>query len=262
MSEEVVLFEQQGPVAWLRLNRPDALNSLNLAIADHMAELLPRIAADDSVRVLVITGEGRAFCAGADLKDVLAGGELPPGKADFLDRLCDEVFNPVRDFPKPVIAALNGITMAGGLELAMCADLVTASEKAQIGDAHANFGVYPGGGGAAVLPRLVPHNVAKHLLFTGHTLSAEDMWRYSFVNELAAPEERETLTQALAEHVAAKSPIALQRMKIVANETLDKSRDDALEHEQAMLRRHMRSYDMEEGLKAFNEKRTPQFEGR
>lgn len=262
MNAKAVLFEQQGPVAWLRLNRPDALNSLNTDIAERMTQLLPEIAAEKSVRVLVVTGVGRAFCAGADLKDVLAGGELPPGEADFLDRLCGEVFNPLRDFPKPVIAALNGITMAGGLELAMCADLVTAADSAQIGDAHANFGVYPGGGGAAVLPRLVPHNVAKYLLFTGNTLSAEEMWRHGFVNELAAADELEAVTQALAEHVALKSPIALRRMKIVANESLDKSRDDALEHEQAMLRRHMRSYDMEEGLKAFNEKRSPQFEGR
>jgi enoyl-CoA hydratase/carnithine racemase len=180
----------------------------------------------------------------------------------MLDRVCDNVMNPLRDFPKPVIAALNGTTMAGGLELAMACDIVVAAESAQLGDAHANFGVYPGAGGAAVLPRLIPHNVAKYLLFTGKTLSADEMRTYGLVNEIAEDDELQRVVTELAEHIAAKSPIALRRMKEVANASLDKSRDAALEHEQVMLRKHERSYDMAEGLRAFSEKRPPQFEGR
>ncbi len=167
MSNEDLVYTQKGSIAWLTLNRPKAMNSISLSIIERMEELLPQLAADDSVRVVVLTCAGPAFCAGVDLKQILASKELPPGEADFLDRICDNVMNPLRDFPKPVIAALNGVTMAGGLELAMCCDIVLASEEARIGDAHANFGVYPGAGGAAVLPRLIPHNVAKYLLFTG-----------------------------------------------------------------------------------------------
>jgi enoyl-CoA hydratase len=139
---------------------------------------------------------------------------------------------------------------------------VRASEEAKIGDAHANFGVYPGAGGAAVLPRLAPHNVAKYLLFTGKTLSAADMKTYGLVNEVVPAVDLEQSVTDLAELIASKSPIALQRMKAVANATLDKSRDAALEHEQVMFRKHMRSYDMEEGLRAFSEKRRPEFQGR
>jgi enoyl-CoA hydratase/carnithine racemase len=262
MNNAALLFETRGSVAWLTLNRPDALNSINLEMVRLYEELLPRIASDDSIRVLVITGNGKAFCAGADLKEVLSGQDLRPGEPDYLDRLCENVFGPMRDFPKPVIAALNGITMAGGLETAMCADIIVASEEAKIGDAHANFGVYPGGGGAAVLPRLVPLNVAKYLLFTGKTLSAHELHQYGLVNEVVPADQLIERTQQLAETIAEKSPLALRRMKEVANAASDASRDAALQHEQVMLRKHMRSYDMAEGLKAFGEKREPEFEGR
>jgi len=261
-QDDAVLYEQRGNTAWLTINRPKAMNSINLAAIARFEKLLPEIAANDDIRVLVLTGTGPAFCAGADLKEVLASRDLPPGEADFLDRICENVMNPLRDFPKPVIAALNGITMAGGLELAMCCDIVLASEQAQIGDAHANFGVYPGAGGAAVLPRLIPPNVAKYLLFTGKTLSAHEMQGYGLVNEVVSAEELQNAANALAELIASKSPIALRRMKAVANATMDKSRDAALEHEQVMLRKHERSYDMNEGLSAFSEKRAPEFKGR
>ena len=262
MSDAALLYETRGPVAWLTLNRPKAMNSINLEMIGLYEEYLPKIAADDSIRVLVITGNGPAFCAGADLKEVLASAQLPPGEADLLDRVCENVLNVLRDFPKPVIAALNGITMAGGLETAMCADIVIAAEEAKIGDGHANFGVFPGAGGAAVLPRLVPHNVAKYLLMTGKTLSAKEMQNYGFVNEVVPADQLIDAAQQLAAAIAQKSPIALQRMKEVANASMDKSRDAALEHEQVLLRKHQRSYDMAEGLKAFAEKRAPEFEGR
>ena len=259
---EALIYTREGPVAWLRLNRPEAMNSLSLSVVGRLEELLPQIAADDEVRVVVITGTGPAFCAGADLKEVLATDSLPPGEEDFLDRICYKVMNPLRDLPKPVIAALNGVTMAGGLELAMCCDLVVASNKAKIGDAHANFGVYPGAGGAAVLPRLIPQNVAKYLLFTGKTLSADEMKAYGLVNQVVPAEELVQAVNELAGLLASKSPIALRRMKEVANASLDKSRNAALEHEQVLLRKHQRSYDMAEGLRAFREKRAPEFQGR
>ena len=189
MSEAALLFENRDGVAWLTINRPEAMNSISLEMITLYEEYLEQILGDECIKVVVISGAGKAFCAGADLKQVLDSLDVPPGKPDFLDRLCDRVLNPLRDFPKPVIAALNGITMAGGLETAMCADLVVAAESARIGDAHANFGVYPGAGGAAVLPRIVPHNVAKYLLFTGRTLSAQEMKNYGFVNEVVADGE-------------------------------------------------------------------------
>jgi enoyl-CoA hydratase/carnithine racemase len=178
---DAVQYEEIGAVARLTLNRPEAMNALSVALIDALEQRLDQIAARDDLRVVVLTGSGRAFCAGADLKEVLAGADLPP--ADFLDR-GNVVFGKLRNFSKPVIAALNGMTMAGGLELAMCADVVVAGESAKVGDAHANFGGYPGAGGAAVLPRLIPLNMALYLLFTGKTLSAAEMKALGLVCEV------------------------------------------------------------------------------
>jgi enoyl-CoA hydratase/carnithine racemase len=262
MSEAALLFEKKGQTAWLTHNRPQAMNAFNLEMVSLYEEYLPQIAADDDIRVLVVTGSGRAFCTGADLKEVQASSELPPGEPDFLDRLCCNILDVIRDMPQPVIASLNGATMAGGLELAMCADLIVAAKGVQIADAHANYGVFPGGGGAAILPRLIPLNVAKYLLFTGRPVPAEDLQRFGLVNEIVDADQLQSATQELADELALKSPLALARMKEVANASMDKSRRAALDHEQVLLRKHARSADVQEGLDAFVEKRPPQFPGR
>lgn len=260
MTESELLVETHGPVTRLVMNRPQAMNALNLAILDCFKAELPRLAEDDSCRVLILTGTGVAFCAGADLKQAL-GTPPVPGEADFLEH-AREVLDLLVAFPKPLIAALNGVTMAGGLELAMCADILLAAESAQIGDAHANFGVYPGGGGAAVLPRVVPLNTAMYLLFTGKTLSAAEFKALGLVSEVHPDGELGDAALKLAGAIAGKSPIALRRMKEVARASADKSRADALLHEQVMLRAHLRSADLAEGLAAFAEKRAPRFTGR
>ncbi|MDM0015419.1 enoyl-CoA hydratase/isomerase family protein [Variovorax sp. J22P168] len=261
MNDDILICEAFGAVARLTLNRPRAMNALNLATLAQLEDRLAEIAADHEIRVLVLTGNGPAFCAGADLKEVLAGASLAPGEADFLDR-AETVFGRLRSFPKPVIAALNGVTMAGGLELAMCADIVVAAESATIADAHANFGVYPGAGGAAILPRLVPLNMAMYLLLTGKSLTADQMKACGLVCEVHADAALPEAALELARHIARKSPIALQRMKEVARASADKTGADALLHEQVMLRRHMRTADFHEGLTAFAEKRAPKFTGR
>ncbi|MDM0028234.1 enoyl-CoA hydratase/isomerase family protein [Variovorax saccharolyticus] len=261
MNDDILICEAFGAVARLTLNRPRAMNAMNLATLAQLERRLAEIAANDEIRVLVLTGNGPAFCAGADLKEVLAGADLAPGEADFLDR-ANLVFGQLRGFPKPVIAALNGVTMAGGLELAMCADIVVAAESATIADAHANFGVYPGAGGAAILPRLVPLNMARYLLFTGKSLTAAEMKACGLVCEVHADDALAEATLELARHIAKKSPIALRRMKEVARASADKTGADALLHEQVMLRQHMRTADFHEGLTAFAEKRAPKFTGR
>jgi enoyl-CoA hydratase/carnithine racemase len=253
-----VLSEIKGSTGWLTLNRPDAMNALNREMTVQLGAQLARLKDDDNVRVVVLTANGRAFCAGADLKSVLKPVE--PGEEDMLD-IAARVFGQLRHFPKPVIAAVNGLAIAGGMELVLACDLVLAADTARLGDAHANFGVFPGAGGAAVMPRKLPANVAKFLLFTGETLSAADMKGFGLVHDVVAPEQLHEAAQMLAAKLAEKSPAVLRRMKRVANQTSDKSLDDALRDELLELRTHLRSYDMQEGLRAFLEKRKPDFKG-
>jgi len=258
---EELLVEDFGPVRRLTLNRPQMLNALTTTLLRALHEACVQAAADDAVRVLVLTGAGRAFCAGADLKAFEDAQRVAPGEIDFLER-ASLAFTQLRDFPKPVVAALNGLAMAGGLELALCADIILAAEGARIGDGHANFGVFPGGGGASVLPRVVPLHTAMYLLLSGRTLTAERLHALGLVSELHPGPQLQDAALELAAHLARRSPAGLRRMKAVARHAADKTQADALLHEQVMMRAHLRSHDMAEGLSAFNERREPRFVGR
>lgn len=249
---------QAGAVGWVVLDRPDALNSLDRESVEQFTQRLAEWRDDPSVRVVAITGRGRAFCAGADLKE--AGLKPKAGEKDLLD-LIVLLFDMLRSYPKPVIAAVNGLALAGGLEIVLCCDLVIAAESARFGDAHSNFGVFPGGGGAAILPRKIPANVARYLLFTGDMMSAADARLYGLANEVVPDSQLEARVQALADRLAKKSPLVLAGMKRVANEAADKSAADALRHELLECRNHSRSWDMQEGLAAFVGKRDPEFRG-
>ncbi|MBF7082852.1 enoyl-CoA hydratase/isomerase family protein [Desulfallas sp. Bu1-1] len=261
MQYEAIQFERRGAGAWVILNRPREMNSISAQMLDELETVLIECQSDNNICAVVLTGKGSAFCAGADLKNVISSLKNPaPGTRDFLDRFND-VFGLLRKLPKPVIAAVNGIALAGGLELVMCCDLVFAAESAKLGDAHSNYGVFPGAGGAAILPRRIGLNRAKYLLFSGDFVSAAEMERYGLINRVVPDAELAVEVESFVEKLATKSPLVLRRMKEVANASLDQAQEAALRHEILNLRQHCRSYDLEEGLRAFIEKRKPEFKG-
>ncbi len=260
-SNNPVIFEQRASTAWISLNRPDALNALDDAMIDELQHILDRTERDSSVRALVITGAGRAFCAGADISSTSGDEDAHAHVTVFLERL-GRVFNQLEAFPKPTIAAVNGVAAGGGLELILCCDLVVAVESAKFADAHANYGFIPGGGSTVRLPRKIGINRAKFLLFTGQFASAKEMFDAGLVNTIMPPGELEQGVQKLADFIATKSPLGLQRMKELVNDGLDTPTHIGVRRELLASNLHRRSEDNQEGLIAFQEKRRPIFRGK
>lgn len=262
MAEESVLVERRGAGLFLTLNRPDALNAINPPVVAALDRALDEAERSDEIRAVVLTAAGRAFCAGADLKYVrVATGGDERAMAAFLDSIL-ALFNRIEKFPRPVIAAINGLALAGGLELVLCCDLVIAAQSAKLGDAHANYGLLPGGGSSVRLPRKIGPTRAKYLLFTGEFVPAADLVAAGLVNEVVPDDRLAAATEALVEKLAAKSPLGLRRMKALVDDGLEQPSATALRLELLAMEVHTKSYDLQEGLAAFEEKRKPKFIGR
>jgi enoyl-CoA hydratase/carnithine racemase len=259
---EVVTRSVSGGVAWLQLRRPEVLNALNAQVIDGLDSQLARLEKDRACRVVVLTGTGRAFSAGADLKSMLDGdGNVDPTAIVAFVKRASHTVQRLADLPQPVIAAVNGIAVAGGLELALACDLVVAADDAVLGDAHANYGLLPGAGGAARLPRVVGPRLAKYLLFTGEILPAQALVASGLVNEVVPAADLNRRVQELAEQIASKSPSVLVAMKRLVDDGLQHSEKDALSMEIDALARQVETSDFLEGLSAFREKRPPRFVG-
>jgi enoyl-CoA hydratase len=255
-----VLYQVKGSAAWITLNRPQAMNSLTPTLVKELGEALDRANADDAVRVLVVTGAGRAFCAGADLKLIRGSRNAADLHLKFLNSVT-ATFRRVETFPKPVIAAVNGYALAGGLELVLCCDLVLAAKSAKMGDAHANYGLIPGGGSSVRLPRKIGVTRARYLLYTGAFLPSEKLEEWGLVNEVVDDEKLVEAVEHLVEVLADKSPLSLRRVKQLVEDGLAQPVETAVRLETLASEAHMHSHDMAEGLEAFADKRRPVFTG-
>jgi enoyl-CoA hydratase len=251
--------QHDGTVLWLKLNRPHALNSLTLSLVNALTSTILDAQGNPDVRVIVLTGEGRAFCAGADLKD--PARSRPESGAEFVKAI-GALTELIEASGKPVIAAINGIAVAGGLELVLACDLVIAAESARLGDAHSNYALFPGAGATVRLPRKVGLNNAKLLMFTGDMHPATEWKALGLVNQVVADAAFIDAVSALAKKLAAKSPLVLARMKQALNDSLDQPVPIALRYERALSNLHHFSADRVEGLAAFKEKRAPKFQGK
>lgn len=258
-----IKFEIRNRAAWVTLNRPDALNAINQELLAELDRAMDVAEADPEVRVFVVTGAGRAFCAGADLKRVRNAtvGRETGGMDAFLSKFMAVCLR-LEQLPMPVIAAVNGLALAGGLELVLCCDLVVAVESAKLGDAHANYGLVPGAGSSVRLPRKIGQTRASYLMFTAEFVPAADLVACGLVNQVVPDRELMSAVDALVAKMADKSPLGLARMKRLILDGLEMPKHEALRAEILTNNLHAKSEDMQEGLAAFKEKRAPNYTGR
>jgi enoyl-CoA hydratase/carnithine racemase len=253
-----VTLEREGAVARVTLNRPAQLNAISPDLLDALDGVCAELERDASIKVATLTGSGRVFCAGADLKVVEEYAPDPERWRGFME-LWHRVFNRVEALPQVVIAGVHGLALAGGLELVLVCDLAVADEEARIGDQHANFGLVAGGGGSQRLPRVIGERRAKELMYLGGWLSARQALEWGLVNRVApAGKLHETLAELTAD-LATKSAAASGTVKTLVHHAHDVDLMSGLELERAATARHMQSADAKEGLRAFAEKRRPSF---
>ncbi len=262
MEFKDIRLEKRDGVATITLNRPDKLNAINPQIISELGKAADDIEGDDAVRVVVITGAGRAFSAGADLEEV--GGLLnSPLELERFLRAWRRSFDSIENLEKPVIAAINGMALAGGLELVMVCDLAIASEDARIGDQHANFGLIPGGGNTQRLPRALGSRKAKYLMLTGDWLSGAEAEKIGLVNKAVPANELDKAVKDLTDKLVEKSPLASRAIKFLANKGMETDLATGLDLEIEMAALHMgSSEDVRDGLQAFREKKKPVFKGK
>ncbi len=246
-----VIYRETPPIAWITLNRPERLNVLDDEMVSGILSSLMEARRED-IRVVVITGEGKAFCAGADVRKFKS---MDPLKAFEFSRELNKAFREIWEFQKPVIAMINGFALGGGLELAMACDLRIASDKAQLGQPEITLGIITGGGGSFRLPELVGSAKAKELLFTGEMIGAEEALRIGLVNRVVDHERLEEETRNLAMKIAERPPKAIEVYKALLN---------GQKHDLESLSFGLifSTEDSKEGINAFLERRKAEFKGR
>lgn len=254
---EHLSYEVEEGIALVTLRRPEALNALSQDLLQELAEVAEVIHQDPEVRVAIFTGEGKAFAAGADLKEIAALKD--PFMAREYALLGQQVFAEIAALPLPTIAAINGYALGGGLELALACDLRVASKEAKLGLPEVGLGLIPGFGGTQRLPRLVGRGRALDLIFTGRHVSAEEALSLGLVNRVGEDALEEA--KKLAQKIMKNAPIALALAKesVVRGEGLDLA--EALEIEADLFGYASATEDMKEGVRAFLEKRAPNFKG-
>ena len=257
-----VVVDIDGPVATLTLNRPERLNSFLGSMRDEIGDGLEGLGARDDVRVVIVTGAGRAFCAGADveyLADLIENGEIE--EASALVEAGRRVVRAIVDMPKPVIASLNGPAAGGGANLALACDLRIASDRASIGQTFNRIGLHPDWGGTWFVPRLVGPARAAELFFLAEMLDAKEAERIGLFNRVVPHDDLATETRAMADILAAKPALSLRLAKEALRRTVDATLDEMLDYEVYAQRECFESADALEGTRAFVEKRAPRFGG-
>ena len=260
MEFKYIIYEKSEGVATITINRPEALNAFSAEVVSEILQAIEDVKADESVRVVVLTGAGeRAFSAGADIKAMKGMNAL---KARELSQMGERLCSALENLEKPVIAAINGYALGGGLEVAMACDIRLASENARMGQTEINMGLIPGWGGTQRLTRLIGATKAKELIFTGKMIDAKTAEQLGLVNMVVPQDKfRETVRQFALE-LAQKAPVALKVAKALINKGAEISLDAAIALEREGFGVVASTEDLQEGVSAFIEKRKPVFKGK
>jgi len=259
MEFQNLIVEKRNRVAVVTVNRPDKLNALDVRTRQELLAAFRELEEDDAVRVVVIRGAGdKAFIAGADIREF--AGKRPLEEREIMRK--SRAFDAMEDFPKPVIAMINGYALGGGCELAMACDIRIAAAGAKFGQPEIKLGLIPGGGGTQRLPRLVGEGKAMELILTGDMIDAEEACRLGLVNCVVPPQELEARTMELANRIAEMSPVALRLAKQAVKAAARLELRPGLELESELFALCFASEDTEEGIQAFIAKRKPDFRGR
>ncbi len=254
-----ILHERLGALSVLRLNRPEKFNSFNRSMAVAMQEALDACA-DDAVRCVVITGNGKAFCAGQDLQEVT--GPDAPGFKTILHEGYNPIVQKIRALRKPVVAAVNGVAAGAGANIALCCDVVVAAESASFIQAFSRIGLVPDSGGTFFLPRLIGFQKASALMMLGEKISAEQAAQWGMIHEVMADDAFEASWMKLAATLADMPTLGLALTKELLNASMGATLDEQLAHEERLQIEAGSTADYREGVAAFVEKRKPQFTGR
>lgn len=262
MTYSTLLFEVIDGIALIRFNRPERLNAIGGAMKAELTDaLFERVADDPAIRCVILTGAGdRAFCAGADIKE-RAARIVPQAQYHLEQKRTHELFRRMEQFEKPVIAAINGVALGGGLEIALCCDIRIAAREARLGLPEAKIGALPAAGGTQRLPRLIGTGYAKELMLTGDHIGAERALAIGLVNQVVEAAELLPVATAMAQRIAANAPLSVRHIKHAVDVGMQVSLDAGLEYERYAAALVVSSEDRKEGMQAFVEKRKPEFRG-
>ena len=257
MSFNNILLKKEEGIGFITINRPQYLNALDKTTVEELAEVIELAAADDEIKVIILTGAGdKAFVAGGDIAFMQ---EMTPVEARGFARFGQAVLRKLESMPKPVIAAINGFCLGGGCELAMACDFSIASTKAKFGQPEVGLGVTPGFGGTQRLPRLIGLGRARQLLYTGDTIDAEEALRIGLVNEVVPDGDLMNYVINIARRIIAKGQMAVRFSKAAINNGTQTDIDRAMTIEVDIFALCFSTEDQKEGMNAFIEKRKPQF---
>ena len=257
MTYTSILTETRGRVGLITLNRPQAMNALNNQLMREVMDALESFDKDDGIGAMVITGNEKAFAAGADIKEM-----ADKSITDMMDRDHVAVFGRIRTIQKPVMAAVSGWALGAGCEVAMACDMIVASESAKFGQPEITIGVIPGAGGTQRLTRAVGKALAMEMILNNRTLTAQEAYQFGLANRVVPVDGYLDAALQLADEIASRAPLALRAAKRMVNQSYERALAAGLEEEKQTFYNLFASEDQKEGMQAFIEKRKPEWKGK